>query len=440
MIANDSMVLDILDNCGGSVKTVKEVLGIVVNDFDVMHGKLLRSANKLGILKLDGETVVVTPVLESVRAASNSLMHVQDTVDKVLYEGINPVYSQDELMYGARKLKTVVTRLTSVLEFLGKAEEIANGYVDNNSVYTCDNEKLQHEPLKTGDLILPNLKSIPHKIFVSATLAIEQNFSLIKEELGVSPQEQATIMERIYPSAFDYARQVILYIPHTLSLPQKPTDAGRGTWIRDIGDEIVKLVTLTGGNAFVLFSARADMNEVTEHVRLAMDSAGLPLIVQDGDAAPAQQAYMDTPNSVLFGLKSFWEGVDIVGDKLKMVIIPKLPFPNPQDPVVATLSEQIGKGSFYALSFPKMVADMRQGVGRLIRSKTDRGVIAILDKRVWSGQGNQEKHDAAMVKVLADPKMRKVGYGGKLIEDLGFTTWTSNLTGVENYVRQMFRK
>jgi ATP-dependent DNA helicase DinG len=166
-----------------------------------------------------------------------------------------------------------------------------------------------------------------------------------------------------------------------------------------------------------------------------------PLIMQAEDAESTLKEYMATPQSVILGLKSFWEGVDVQGDKLRLVIITKLPFPMVSDPVIKARSRVIvnegiargetqftaERGVFQAVQVPIMLMDLRQGAGRLIRSKTDKGVLAILDPRVWTGSG----------KYLPKPGQRSYnGYGRQVVAAIGFSNTTTDFVLVNRCLKQ----
>jgi ATP-dependent DNA helicase DinG len=169
----------------------------------------------------------------------------------------------------------------------------------------------------------------------------------------------------------------VLYLPSRLPDPRSPqfTDAA--------AYEIVNILNATEGRAFVLSTSKASMNALYERVAKEVD---FPCFLQ-GTASKAGllEKFRETPNAVLFATSSFWQGVDVRGEQLSCVIIDKLPFAVPSDPVVAARQRYIddqGGSSFYEYSVPQAIISLKQGLGRLIRSTTDRGVLAILDPRL----------------------------------------------------------
>jgi ATP-dependent DNA helicase DinG len=181
----------------------------------------------------------------------------------------------------------------------------------------------------------------------------------------------------VAPSSYDYESQTVLYLPLRLPDPRSPqfTDAA--------AHEIVNILNATEGRAFVLSTSKASMNALYERVTREVD---FPCFLQ-GTASKAGllEKFRETPNAVLFATSSFWQGVDVRGEQLSCVIIDKLPFAVPSDPVVAARQRYIdeqGGSSFYEYSVPQAIISLKQGLGRLIRSTTDRGVLAILDPRL----------------------------------------------------------
>ena len=179
------------------------------------------------------------------------------------------------------------------------------------------------------------------------------------------------------PSHFDYAKQALLYVPPDLPDPRAPQFAGRA------GELIRQALEITEGRAFCLFTSYAQMNEV--HRRLA-NELDFPVLLQG--TAPKNallEEFRATPNAVLFATSSFWQGVDVQGEQLSCVIIDRLPFAVPGDPVVAARIRAInedGGNAFYDYQVPAAVISLKQGFGRLIRSLNDRGLLVLLDNRI----------------------------------------------------------
>lgn len=211
-------------------------------------------------------------------------------------------------------------------------------------------------------------------VLTSATLSSNGKFDFIKNRLGLENEKTESMLA---PSSFDYQKQAIVYLPKAMPDPRSPE------YIQHAANEIVKIVNVTRGHAFVLCTSNQSMNALYELVSLRVD---FPCFVQGSMMKSALlDRFKKTPNAVLFATSSFWQGVDVRGEQLSCVIIDKLPFAVPTDPIVAARTRFIdenGGKSFFDYSVPNAVITLKQGVGRLIRSATDRGVIALLDPRL----------------------------------------------------------
>ena len=209
-------------------------------------------------------------------------------------------------------------------------------------------------------------------ILTSATLTVDGSFEYVKGRLGVG-----RAVELKLESEFDYTRQAILYLPKGIPDPRQPSFAAAAA------REIVSILKLTAGRAFVLFTSYANLKEVH---RLAASELEYPILVQG--TAPRSALLRDfkaTPHSVLLATSSFWQGVDVVGEALSCVIIDKLPFASPGDPITSARVDAItarGGSAFGEYQIPLAILTLKQGLGRLLRHRQDRGVLAVLDPRL----------------------------------------------------------
>lgn len=356
-------------------------------------------------------------------------------------DSTNDLHDHDEGYYVAmiNRLARILKPITRAKAFLEKhaSPEKIQQYITTSVVSPeePENSCLYMTPINIGPITGPLLAQIKHKVFVSATLSLNGDFSYFKEDLGLDKT-----VDRVYLSPFDIAKKVVLYLPpFDMPLPVHGLTPGRLAWISKVADEIRELCNLTRGGVFVLFSAEKDLDEVESLIGHALTADGLKLIVQKGEATQHVNKFRATPHGVLFGLKSIWEGVDIVGDQLRCVIIPKLPFPHPNDPVIASRTELVtaqGDNAFARVSLPAMFTDMRQGTGRLIRSATDKGIVAVLDIRIYTGGGKY--HAERLEKVILDSKHRSLGYGKDLMDILGFTSSTNDFTRLGRWYTKTF--
>jgi ATP-dependent DNA helicase DinG len=274
---------------------------------------------------------------------------------------------------------------------------------------------LRASPIDVSALLQDKLfERVETVVLTSATLASAGSFDFIRRRLGLAATARdatetidaesagARTDELIASSGYNYEEQAVLYLP-----PRMP-DPRSSQWAEAAAEEVVRLLEISEGRAFVLSTSLSGMRALYERVAPRVD---FPCFVQ-GSASKAGllDKFRATPNAVLFATASFWQGVDVRGEQLSCVIIDKLPFAVPTDPVVAARQrflEEQGASSFYEYSIPQAVITLKQGVGRLIRSATDRGVVAVLD-----------------------PRLRTAGYGRLFRESLPPCRVTSDLSDV----------
>jgi ATP-dependent DNA helicase DinG len=236
---------------------------------------------------------------------------------------------------------------------------------------------LQATPIEVGQILRECLWSkLETSVLTSATLAVGGGFDYIRGRLGLDHAR-----ELIVPSHFDYESQAILYVPPDLPDPRTPQFPSEAAVV------IRRLLEITRGRAFVLFTSYAQMNEIYERL---LGQLEFPMLKQ-GDAPKSAllEEFRLTPHAVLFGTSSFWQGVDVQGEQLSCVIIDRLPFAVPSDPVVAARVKAIDAGggnAFFEYQVPSAVITLKQGFGRLIRSLHDRGLLALLDNRILKKQ------------------------------------------------------
>ncbi|HTH51473.1 MAG TPA: ATP-dependent DNA helicase, partial [Pyrinomonadaceae bacterium] len=298
--------------------------------------------------------------------------------------------------------ESVVRRIRqtrSDLEFIAKQ-------ADSNFVYWMERRGrgiyLQASPVDVADLLRDKLfDKIDTCILTSATLSSNGSFNFIRDRLGLDRAKTTTF---IAPSSFDHERQAILYLPKAMPDPRAPEFSAIAA------SEIVRIINVTQGHAFVLCTSNSSMAALYE---LVSARTSYPCLLQGTMSKTGLlDRFRSTPNAVLFATAGFWQGVDVRGEHLSCVIIDKLPFAVPTDPVVqarAKFIDENGGRSFFDYSVPQAVISLKQGIGRLIRSRTDRGVIAILD-----------------------PRLRTKSYGRDFLSSLPRMRITANLDDVES--------
>jgi ATP-dependent DNA helicase DinG len=265
---------------------------------------------------------------------------------------------------------------------------------------------LQATPIDVSTLLAETLFAhYPSVILTSATLTVagpdgNPSFAHLIKRLGIPFPK-----ELVVPSHFDYAKQALLYLPPSMPAPRSPDFVPQAT------EKIRRILEISRGRAFCLFTSYAQMREL--HDRL-LSQLPYPLLMQG--TAPRHvllQQFRDTPNAVLFGTSSFWQGIDVQGEQLSCVIIDKLPFAVPTDPIMKARTDAItaaGGNAFNDLQVPQAVIALKQGFGRLIRSLSDRGVLMLLD-----------------------PRIRTTRYGAKFLDSLPAYRRTDDITEVEKF-------
>lgn len=239
------------------------------------------------------------------------------------------------------------------------------------------NSKLVATPLNIDGELSENLYSnLKQLIFTSATIAVENNFDYFKKSIGL---EEETY-DKIIASPFDYDRQMKVYIPSGLP------DPNDRNFLDEIEPLLKKMILKTKGRTFVLFTSYKSLNYMYYMLREELEENGINFFIQGMyPRTKLVEMFKNSDSPVLFGTDSFWEGVDVKGEKLVSVIIVKLPFKVPSDPVTEAIIETYelqGKNPFIEYQIPESVIKFKQGIGRLIRSKEDRGIITILDNRI----------------------------------------------------------
>lgn len=318
------------------------------------------------VLQPLGSGVGIRRGINGVDTLSDSYRALRTQLE-VVRTGIAGVPVQSESLDAlARRCREIGDELSSILES-ESTEHVYWCEVRGRGVF------LWASPIDISGLLKERLFAcVDSAIMTSATLSTGGNFSFVKSRLGLEDAD-----ELIVPSHFDFASQAILYVPRNIP---EPREEG---WVRQACRELETILQASQGRAFLLFTSYSQMEQV--HQSLA-GRIRFPLLVQGQmSRSGLLESFRKTPNAVLLATSSFWQGVDVQGEQLSCVVIDKLPFSVPSDPVVAARIAHInqsGGNAFYDYQIPTATILLKQGMGRLIRSKTDRGILALLDKRV----------------------------------------------------------
>jgi len=315
------------------------------------------------LVKQTSGEMAMTPLGEAEDALKEALKSLDSQIDKF-----------SEKVPEAESLVRRIRQVRFDLDFIV-------GQPDRNFVYWVERRGrgiyLQASPVDVSGLLHEKLfDKVDSCILTSATLSANGSFSFVRDRLGLPKIKTETLTA---PSTFNYESQAITYLPREMPDPRSPE------FSQAAATEIVKILQVTRGHAFVLCTSNASMRALYDHVSTRI---GYPCLLQGTmSKSGLLDQFRTTPNAVLFATQSFWQGVDVRGEQLSCVIIDKLPFAVPTDPLVAARSKHIednGGRAFSEYSIPQAIISLKQGVGRLIRSATDRGVIAILDPRLRS--------------------------------------------------------
>jgi ATP-dependent DNA helicase DinG len=260
---------------------------------------------------------------------------------------------------------------------------------------------LRAAPIDVSEIVREQLLSrMRTTVLTSATLAVAGSFGYVRTRLGIDDARELRV-----PSEFDFARQSLLYLPRRMPSPKT------GEFADAAAAQVQGILERTAGRAFVLFTSYAMMHAVHESI---MGRIKYPLLVQG--TAPRSvllNQFRTTPNAVLLATSAFWQGVDVVGEQLSCVVIDKLPFASPGDPITAARIDAIaanGGDAFNEYQVPLAILSMLQGLGRLIRHRNDRGVLAVLD-----------------------PRLRTMGYGRRFLESFPPAPITQDLAEIARF-------
>jgi ATP-dependent DNA helicase DinG len=285
----------------------------------------------------------------------------------VIEGGLKALPSQSDVIDAlARRCGEIRNELTLILES-DSADQVYWYDVRGRGVF------LWASPIRISPILSDRLFSkIDTAVLTSATLSTGGNFQFIRSRLGLQ-----SCHELIVESPYDFSRQAILYVPRDLPEPKEKN------WTDQACRELEKILEVSSGRAFLLFTSYAQMKAAHRNLQTRLP---FPLLIQgEKTKNTLLEEFRKTPHAVLFATSSFWQGVDVQGEQLSCVVIDKLPFSVPSDPIVAARIRHLneaGENAFYEYQIPEAIILLKQGMGRLIRGQSDRGILALLDKRI----------------------------------------------------------
>jgi predicted DnaQ family exonuclease/DinG family helicase len=308
---------------------------------------------------------------------------------------------------GVRELEIIRGRLHGAAELLSEALLSP----DPNRVYwftlfaRTDNLVLRAAPINVGTLLRERVYSERRStVFTSATLAVGGTFDYFRSRVGLGPDAE----ELILPSPFDFLHQALVCLPTDLPGPEHED------FDRSVEDVVAAVARRVGGRTLVLFTSHRQLREVHTALKHRTDLDEVLILGQgiDGQRRHLLKSFEEAHRPLLLGTASFWEGIDVPGEKLSCVIMVRLPFPVPTEPVYAARAEQV-RDAFAQLALPQAALRLKQGFGRLIRRSTDRGAVVILDNRILG-----KDYGKAFLDVLP-PASRFVGPAAEIADQVG---------------------
>ena len=346
-------------------------------DWVDLVGKVDKASRELRLTLPEGMTRQAVHQI----AKQDKFIAAVETLAGALQELNEPLKAQAQR---SELLETCRMRCAEMGAFIRKWLSLARGEEKTEDVLWVEtfglSLQLHLTPLSIAEVFNKQREGTPRAwIFTSATLAIKQDFTYFSSRMGLSEAESKT-----WPSPFNYGEHALLYVPKTMPLPQSP----------DYSDAVIEaampLIEAAGGGAFILCTTLRAVNRIAERLREIFREKELPfpLFVQgESGKTDLLERFRRSGNGVLVGSQSFWEGVDVRGDALSLVVVDKLPFAPPDDPVLSArikALEKDGGNGFMDFQLPEAIMSLKQGAGRLIRDERDKGVLMICDPRLIS--------------------------------------------------------
>lgn len=370
-------------------------------------------ATRLGESERREESLRITPVLrdgdewEQIRLSADNAVTALAALDTSLRKavaGVREWLGGEQPDQGIRELEMIRSRLEAAQTVLDEAllQPNANRVYWFSQVSRAENLLLRVAPINVGSLLRDRVYTDRRStVFTSATLAVGGTFDYFSSRVGLG----AEIEEMILPSPFDFYHQALVCLPTDLPLPEEEL------FDPAVEEIIAGVARRVGGRTLALFTSHRQLRDVHAALRQRIDLDDVLILGQgiDGQRRQLLKTFEEADRPLLLGTSSFWEGIDIPGERLSCVIVVRLPFPVPTDPVFAARAEQV-RDPFLQLALPQAALRLKQGFGRLIRRSTDRGAVVILDNRILG-----RDYGRTFLEILP-PASRYVGPGRQVAE------------------------
>ena len=375
-------------------------------------------AARLGEAERREESLRITPALRGddgwsdIRLAGENTVTTLAALDVNLRKAVGGVrewLGGDEPDQGIRELEMIRGRLESATVLLDEAllRPDSNRVYWFSQVSRAENLLLRAAPINVGSLLRSRVYAERRStVFTSATLAVGGTFDYFSSRVGLGPE----IEEMILPSHFDFYHQALVCLPTDLPPPEHES------FDMAVEELVAEVARQVGGRTLVLFTSHRQLRDVHTALKQRVDLDEVLILGQgiDGQRRQLLKTFEEADRPLLLGTSSFWEGIDIPGERLSCVIMVRLPFPVPTDPVYAARAEQV-RDPFAQLALPQAALRLKQGFGRLIRRSTDRGAVVILDNRILG-----RDYGKAFLDILP-PASRYVGPGSQVADRV--STW-----------------